>query len=626
MAYRPSVPELDRLDRPERSERSERPARWDRDRFFQEQDRDRFTDARERERERFEEDTVYSRGPPSRAPSHPPPDRSVAGRDRSERRYRPHDDEDLVIRERRRVEYDEEPRARRRPSPPESDFVDRRVVIEKEKLRYKSPSPPRRPGQLHRRQSSLDTFDRKPRGFYDREEYGPPARRPEYRAPPYVPIPLPRSRALPPPRVFAERDTFQEIQVSDPHRFGDDDFHLPERVREKEIIRTRHRSRSRDSHTSQATSHRTKTVRSKSRASSSRSSSSSSSSGGGTTITTKSEYPKKGKTRIPARLVSKRALIDMGYPYIEEGNTIIVQKALGQHNIDDLLKLSDDYKKSELEVLAARSSAGDIIEERRTTTEFIEMPAQERRTEYIQVPAPQSERRTEYIQVPAPSERRTEYIQMPVEERRVEERRTEYVQMPVEERRTEYVQMPSPPPRPPSSHHPAPVIVNAGTPSHPPTEYVKTTTFAREVSPARSYTTASYSTSSYDTGTSYDTSTTATPYIVDARPREVSGEIPVGPLALVTSDRDRRRGSHHHDDIRSEIRHLEKQLARRERSRHERHSSRDLVKAERLSTGELVLLEETVERVEEPSRGVRIERDKKGPPPRLMKAMLATLT
>jgi hypothetical protein len=30
-----------------------------------------------------------------------------------------------------------------------------------------------------------------------------------------------------------------------------------------------------------------------------------------------------------------------------QGNTIIVQKALGQQNIDDLLKLSDDYKKSE---------------------------------------------------------------------------------------------------------------------------------------------------------------------------------------------------------------------------------------------------------------------------------------
>jgi hypothetical protein len=31
---------------------------------------------------------------------------------------------------------------------------------------------------------------------------------------------------------------------------------------------------------------------------------------------------------------------------VGQGNVIIVQKALGQQNIDDLLKLSDDYKKS----------------------------------------------------------------------------------------------------------------------------------------------------------------------------------------------------------------------------------------------------------------------------------------
>lgn len=32
------------------------------------------------------------------------------------------------------------------------------------------------------------------------------------------------------------------------------------------------------------------------------------------------EYPKKGKTRIPTRLVSKRALIDLGYPFVEEAS------------------------------------------------------------------------------------------------------------------------------------------------------------------------------------------------------------------------------------------------------------------------------------------------------------------
>jgi hypothetical protein len=32
----------------------------------------------------------------------------------------------------------------------------------------------------------------------------------------------------------------------------------------------------------------------------------------------KDEYPKKGKTRIPEKLVSKRALIDLGYPFVQE--------------------------------------------------------------------------------------------------------------------------------------------------------------------------------------------------------------------------------------------------------------------------------------------------------------------
>jgi hypothetical protein len=44
----------------------------------------------------------------------------------------------------------------------------------------------------------------------------------------------------------------------------------------------------------------------------------SSSSSSDTEVSVKSEFPKKGKTRIPARLVSKRAIIDLGYPFEEE--------------------------------------------------------------------------------------------------------------------------------------------------------------------------------------------------------------------------------------------------------------------------------------------------------------------
>jgi hypothetical protein len=353
MAYRSSAPERTTTER------------WDRDRYEHERDRDRYGDVRER----FEEDddhvyvrrTTNAAGPNNgpRPASRPavPRDRdrddrerlsSVGPSDRDrdrewdrERRFRGRDGDDEVVirersrsRERRRVVYEDEPSGpplrRRAVSPPPAEFrrhvspppefrrrpvsplrgeveVEKsRVVIEKE--RYRSPSPgPRAPPRLVRRQSSLDTFDRRPAKRYwerEREEYGPPARREDHRIPPYVDIPLPRTKALPPPRVYAEREYVDEIQVSDPHRYGDEDFHAyPERVREREIVRTRRRTRSRDSR-----------VRRRSRSSSS----SSSSSSGGTALTVKSEYPKKGKTRIPARLVSKRALIDLGYPFVEE--------------------------------------------------------------------------------------------------------------------------------------------------------------------------------------------------------------------------------------------------------------------------------------------------------------------
>lgn len=321
MAHRQSAPDLAPRDRAER---------WDRDRY--EYERDRFAHDRDNDLD----DRFYMRrgGPPSSSRPRDRDDRSSVGPERrrvmyddfdDRRRGGEEEDDDFVVRERerererRRVVYDDEPpmmrggRGRGRGgSPPAEVERSSRVVIEKE--RFRSPSPARRPGaRLIRRQSSLDTFDRKPARRYweraEREEYGPPARRDDYRPPPYVDIPLPRTKALPPPRVYAEREFQEEIQVSDPHRYGDDEFHAypEERVREREVVRTTRRTRSRES--------RATGRRGRSRSSSS---SSSSSSSGGTALTTRSEYPKKGKTRIPARLVSKRALIDLGYPFVEE--------------------------------------------------------------------------------------------------------------------------------------------------------------------------------------------------------------------------------------------------------------------------------------------------------------------
>ncbi|KAK8069805.1 hypothetical protein PG994_006421 [Apiospora phragmitis] len=526
--------------------------RWDRDRFTLERERDRYGD----ERERFEErDRYVGRGPAGRV-------REASVDERFEREHRvprPWDD-DYVSRDRRY--YDDEPQQRR--SPP-TEF-ERRVMIDKER-EYRSPSPPRRPGMLLRRQSSLDTFDRRPAPrFYEheREEYGPPARRGDYRPDPrpdpYEPIPLPRSRALPPLGCTPSATTMRsrsrspiatETRISEaiPREFtnvkllarGNEGIAAPPELL---VVLVVHIAR------------RTMEALSKS---SSRTSDSASSSGG-TTVTVKSEYPKKGKTRIPGRLVSKRALIDLGYPFVEEGNTIVVQKALGQENIDDLLKLSEDYKKAETEVMDARSEAANLVEERKTEIYTVPPPA----------PAP------------APAPPPTVYAPPPPA--------------------TVYA-----PPPPATVYAPSPPTVIHAPPPPPAQEYVNHT-MIREVSPARSH-------------RSYSTSTSGrTPYIVDAAPREYreySEEVPVGPLALVNSDRRRDDRS-----IKAEIARLEaeRDLIKRDRHHHHYHShshshshspSRELVRAERLSSGELVLYEET-ERIEEPRRGVRIEKDKKG--------------
>jgi hypothetical protein len=168
----------------------------------------------------------------------------------------------------------------------------------------------------------------------------------------------------------------------------------------------------------------------------------------------------------------------------------------------------------------------------------------------------------------------------------------------VEERREEvYV---APPPAP-VQYGPGPVVVDVspshgpGFPHHhhhggaPTVEVVNQTTVVRDVSPARSL--SSYSTSTY------------TPVVV--RDREVSNEVVIGPLALAERRRSRSR-SRAGRDIRAEIRALESELKDRKRV------DKDIVRVERLSGGEVVLYEERIEKIEEPHRGVRIEKDKKG--------------
>lgn len=155
-----------------------------------------------------------------------------------------------------------------------------------------------RPGMI-RRQSSLDTFDRRPIPRYDRDE------REEYRIAPYTPVPLPIRRREEDERR-SEEDSYREVEVK----------------RERSVHRRSGK---------------------KSRVSSVAESSSSSD----TEVETRISRPpglKKGKTRVPKRLIFREAIQDLGYPFIEEEHFYILQVALEKDQIDEVIKTSEIYK------------------------------------------------------------------------------------------------------------------------------------------------------------------------------------------------------------------------------------------------------------------------------------------
>ena len=258
------------------------PQRWDRDRFerirVSERDRPGRTDIhiedhierrapprRVVERELYAEDY----GPPARLPSRPRrSDRDLFG--------------------------EEDPReiAERSLQPYRRKEVDREIDIEIERRR--SALPPPRPGLL-RRQSSLDTFDRRPLPKYDREDYRLPAN---------IEIPLPRRRS--PPRRVREEE-FEEIRYRD---------HEPQDYRDVEILRER------EIHRTGRAKSIAKSTRSDARSVTTARSESSDSSfeqiSRASSPSPERKVGKKGKTRMPKRLVKKQAVIELGYPFEEE--------------------------------------------------------------------------------------------------------------------------------------------------------------------------------------------------------------------------------------------------------------------------------------------------------------------
>ena len=180
----------------------------------------------------------------------------------------------------------------------------------------RGPAPPR-PGMLIRRQSSLDTFDRKPA-----PRYGPP--RP--RSPEVITMPGPgsgRNRRHSPPR-YHERD-YEDIRIAEPDRYGDEHFRG---WREREIERVRRR---RDSSPHERPSREFGEEEEE--------------------IIEEKPFPRKGRSRMSAHLLNKKALFDMGYPFEDEftadGHFIVILKALDKTLIDSVLFRSKEYNERE---------------------------------------------------------------------------------------------------------------------------------------------------------------------------------------------------------------------------------------------------------------------------------------
>ncbi|OQD92698.1 hypothetical protein PENSOL_c038G02133 [Penicillium solitum] len=57
-------------------------------------------------------------------------------------------------------------------------------------------------------------------------------------------------------------------------------------------------------------------------------------------------YPRKGKTRVPRHVVHIHAIMDLGYPFKEEEDVIIIQRPLSKAQIDEFLTISREFKKA----------------------------------------------------------------------------------------------------------------------------------------------------------------------------------------------------------------------------------------------------------------------------------------
>ncbi|RKF56197.1 hypothetical protein OnM2_083012 [Erysiphe neolycopersici] len=210
---------------------------------------------------------------------------------------------------------------------------------------YSPPSPrreiPVQPTAL-RRQSSLDTLDRKPRALNgNRQHYISPTRHRSSLLPGSLPIP-------PPPRHMPPSE-----------QYNNEYYHNPEGANQNPTGGQSPRKYFEYDHERDYSTHRgrgtSKEIDENHIPNDYLRNSSTDSSWSRDSDSPQSEFPKRGKTKIPGKLVHKHAIVDLGYPFEEEGNLIIILKALGRKNIDELIKLSEKYKADEKVEIEATS-------------------------------------------------------------------------------------------------------------------------------------------------------------------------------------------------------------------------------------------------------------------------------
>jgi len=65
---------------------------------------------------------------------------------------------------------------------------------------------------------------------------------------------------------------------------------------------------------------------------------------------------------MPKRLVKKQAVIELGYPFEEEDDFIIVKRALEKEHIDEIIKISENYKEEKTTYVYEDTTKKEVIE------------------------------------------------------------------------------------------------------------------------------------------------------------------------------------------------------------------------------------------------------------------------